>query len=227
MKFWVAPAVFALAVLFSGAATVGQPTAVPTADVAAASGVNATAASTLLRRMGQINAKLHSYTANITLDVKMRSFPYLSPELTGSVFFKQPNKRAVVFDTVPALAEQAKKLYPKLDEPIDWLRINAVTALSDEGGVTLFRLIPRKNGRVEHLDVKVDDASATVTEYTWTYKDGGFVTFSQTFKTIGGNYLPDKLTGHVELPSYKADVTSALSNYKLNVAIADSIFEEK
>ena len=184
-------------------------------------------AGDLYRRMLAINAKLKTYTANVTLDIKMTSFPYLSPELTGTAYYKHPDKRAVVFDTVPVLAEQAKKVYPRVEEPVDWPRVYTITPLSDESGLTTFRLIPKKNGRVEHLDVKIDDANATVDGYTWTYKDGGFVTFEQTFKTIEGNYLPEKLSGRVELPSYKANVTSALSNYKLNVAIADSVFEEK
>jgi hypothetical protein len=184
-------------------------------------------AGDLYRRMLAINAKLRSYTASVTLDIKMTSFPYLSPELTGTAYYKQPDKRAVVFDTVPVLAEQAKKVYPKVEEPVDWPKVYTITPISDESGLTTFRLIPKKNGRVEHLDVKIDDANATVGGYTWTYKDGGYVTFEQTFKTIEGNYLPEKLSGRVELPSYKANVTSALSNYKLNVAIADSVFAEK
>jgi hypothetical protein len=35
------------------------------------------------------------------------------------------------------------------------------------------------------------------------------------------------MTGHVELPAYKADVSLAYSNYKLNVDIADSVFADK
>lgn len=209
------------------ATTAASASSVANLAVDAAPGADARLARALLGRMMLVNAKLRTYTANVTLDIKMTTFPYLSPELNGTVYYKQPNKRVVVFDTVPALAEQAKKVYPKVDEPIDWPRIYTITAMSDENGVTLFRLIPRKNGRVEHLDVNVDDQSATIKGYTWTYKDGGFVSFEQTFKTIAGNYLPNKLTGRVELPAYKANVTSALSNYKLNVAIADSVFVEK
>ena len=107
------------------------------------------------------------------------------------------------------------------------MRLYDVSQLSDDGTSTVFRLIPKKNGRIEHLDVKADDTNATIKEYTWTYKDGGFVPFDQTFETISGNLLPEKQTGHVELPSYKADVTSVFSNYQLNVQIADSVFEEK
>jgi hypothetical protein len=83
------------------------------------------------------------------------------------------------------------------------------------------------NGRVEHLDVRVADTDATTTGYTWTYKDGGSVSFDQSYETIGGNYLVAKQTGHVDLPSYKADVSSSFSGYKINVAVADSIFAQK
>jgi len=181
----------------------------------------------LYKRMTQLNANLHTYKATVHLEVAMKSFPFLSPSLDGAVYYKQPDKTAVVFDTVPALAGQFKKVYPRLDPPSTWLAIYDVTVMSDDGTVTTFRLIPKKNGRVEHLDVKADDANATIKEYTWTYKDGGFVTFAQTFETISGNLLPEKQTGHVELPSYKADVTSVFSNYQLNVQIADSVFDEK
>jgi outer membrane lipoprotein-sorting protein len=185
------------------------------------------AATDLLRRMIAINAKLKTYKADVHLEIALKSFPYISPSLEGNLYYKQPNKRAVVFDTVPMLANQVKKVYPKLDEPIDWPKIYEVTPISDESGSTTFRLIPKKNGRVEHLDVKVDDATATIRAYTWTYKDGGYVTFDQSFKTIEGNYLAERISGRVELPSYKAEVTSTLGNYKLNVSINDSVFEDK
>jgi len=217
-------------------ATLGLALAVATATVAetpqpAGTGILTNPAvpnaGDVYHRALNVNAKLRTYTANVTLDIKMTSFPFLSPELTGTAYYKHPDKRAVVFDTVPVLAEQAKKVYPKVEEPVDWPRVYTVTPLSDEAGDTTFRLVPRKNGRVEHLDVKVDDTNGTIVGYTWTYKDGGFVAFDQSFKAIEGNFLPDKLSGRVELPSYKANVTSALSNYKLNVAIADSVFAEK
>jgi outer membrane lipoprotein-sorting protein len=195
---------------------------------AAQAGADSTPSGTdLYHRMIALNAKLKTYTANVHLDVALKTFPFISPSLTGNVYYRQPNKEAVVFDTVPALASQFKKVYPRVDAPVDWPKIYDVTPLSDDSGTTTFRLIPKKNGRVEHLDVKVDDANATIKAYAWTYKDGGSVAFEQTFKTVDGNFLVDKQTGKVDLPSYKADVTSAFSNYKLNVAVADSVFDEK
>ncbi|MGP6191171.1 MAG: LolA family protein [Vulcanimicrobiaceae bacterium] len=184
------------------------------------------AGNDLLKRMTALNANLHSYKAAVHLDVALKTFPYLSPSIDGSVYYKQPDKQAVVFDTVPALASQFKKVYPKVDPPGIWTVVYEVGMMGDQSGTTTFRLVPKKNGRIEHLDVQVDDATATAKSYTWSYKDGGYVTFDQTYKNVAGNYLVDKQTGHVELPSYKADVTSAFSNYQLNVVIADSVFEQ-
>jgi outer membrane lipoprotein-sorting protein len=181
----------------------------------------------LLRRMSDVNASLKTYKADIHLDVELKTFPFISPSLDGNVYFKQPDKQAVVFDTVPSLASQFKKVYPRIDPPSSWPSLYTISTLSDQAGTTAFRLVPKKEGRIEHLDVNVDDANATIKSYTWTYRDGGYVTFDQTYKTVNGNFLVDKQVGHVELPSYKADVTSAFSNYRLNVEIADSVFDEK
>ena len=181
----------------------------------------------LYRRMVALNGDVESYKADVHLDVALKTFPFISPSLDGNIYYKKPDKQAVVFDTVPALASQFKKVYPRVDPPGRWTALYDVAVLGDAGGTTVFRLVPKKNGRVEHLDVKVDDASATIRSYTWTYKDGGYVTFDQTYKTQNGDYLVDKQSGHVELPSYKADVVSNFSNYKLNVAVEDSVFAEQ
>jgi outer membrane lipoprotein-sorting protein len=181
----------------------------------------------LFRRMVALNAALRTYKADVHLDVALKTFPFISPSLDGNVYYQKPDKQAIVFDTVPALAAQFKKVYPKVDPPVRWLARNDVAVLDDSGGQTTFRLVPKVNGRVEHLDVKVDDSNATIVSYTWTYKDGGFITFAQSFTSVGGNLLVAKQTGHVELPAYKADVVSNFSNYKLNVSLDDSVFVEK
>ncbi len=181
----------------------------------------------LYKRMVAVNGNVKSYQADVHLDVALKTFPFISPSLDGSVYYKKPDKQAIVFNTVPALASQFKKVYPRIDPPAQWTALYAVTLLADTGGLTTFRLTPKRAGRVEHLDVKVDDATATPRAYTWTYKDGGFVTFDQTYTMQNGDYLVAKQNGHVELPSYKADVVSNFSNYRLNVAVADSVFEEK
>jgi outer membrane lipoprotein-sorting protein len=206
--------VFALMGLIAAA------TAPLAADVAAQN-------SDLYKRMSEVNAHVKSFKADLHADVAMKTFPFLSPSLSGNVYFKQPDKQAVVFDTVPVLAAQFKKVYPHVEPPGLWPTIYNVSTLGDENGETTFRLVPKKHGRVEHLDVKADDANATIKSMTWTYEDGGYVTFDQTVTKQNDAYLVKSMSGHVQLPAYKADVSLAYSNYKLNVAIADSVFDQK
>jgi outer membrane lipoprotein-sorting protein len=210
-----------VALPISGAAQPAQPSSIP--GPALLDEHN----NALFKRMVALNSALRTYTATVHLDVALKSFPFISPSIDGNVYYKRPDKTAVIFDTVPALASQFKKVYPRVDPPGLWTTIYDVAVISDDGTVSLFRLRPKKNGRVDHLDVKVDDPTATIRSYSWTYKDGGSVSFDQSFTSIGGNYLVDKQVGHVDLPAYKADVTSAFSDYKLNVAIEDSVFVEK
>ena len=183
--------------------------------------------SPIFHRMTALNAHLKSYQADVHVDAAMKSFPPISPSFDGTLYFKQPDKQAVVFQTVPVLAGQLKKVYPHVEPPALWPQIYTMSLIGDDSGVTTIRLVPKKHGRVAHLDIKADDANATIKNMTWTYEDGGSITFDQTFTTISGNYLVKSQTGHVDLPSYKADVKSAFTNYKLNVPVSDDVFKEQ
>ncbi len=123
------------------------------------------------------------------------------------MYFKQPDKEAVIFDTVPALAAQFKKLYPRIEPPGQWPSIYDVTVLGDDNGSTTFRLVPKKNGRIEHLDVKADDAIGDDQRDDLDVRGRRLRHVrSDRGDRQRGNVLIKSQTGHVELPSYKADV---------------------
>jgi outer membrane lipoprotein-sorting protein len=175
-------------------------------------------------RMQRVNAGLKSYVASIHVDVTTHGFPYISPTLDGKAYFEQPDRNAVVFDTVPLLASQFKKVYPQLEPPSQWSRLYDVTTVADDGTTSQFRLVRKVNGRIDHVDVTVDDKTATVTSMAYVYKDGGSVAFRQSYDQIDGNYVLKSQVGTVDLPQYKADVSSTFSGYQLNVKIDDTVF---
>jgi hypothetical protein len=181
-------------------------------------------AAAVYARMQKLNAGLHSYVATIHVDVTTHGFPFISPSLDGKAYFEQPDRNAVVFDTVPLLANGFKKVYPQLEPPSEWPRVYDVTPLADDGTTSHFRLVRKVNGRIDHVDVSADDATATVTAMTYVYKDGGTVSFRQTYLRIDGNYVLAAQTGVVDLPQYHADVASTFGAYRLNVPIDASIF---
>jgi hypothetical protein len=115
-------------------------------------------------------------------------------------------------------------VYPQLEPPSEWARIYDVTPVSDDGTTAQFRLVRKKNGRIDHVDVTVDDATATVSSMAYVYKDGGSIAFSQTYDLIDGNYVIKSQRGKVDLPHYSADVASTFSNYRLNVKIDERVF---
>ncbi len=174
--------------------------------------------------MADVNPSLQSYTAALHVAIVMHSLPYLNPSLDGNYYYERPDKQAVLFKTVPVIAEQFQKVYPQLDPPATWPERYGITVLRNTGGATTLRLIPKRQGRVEHLDVVVDDRSALPSAYTWTYVDGGSVSFRQRYALIDGNYLVEAQSGRVDLPSYNADVTSTFSDFKVNVPIPDKVF---
>ncbi|MGH7662082.1 MAG: LolA family protein [Vulcanimicrobiaceae bacterium] len=178
----------------------------------------------LVRRMADANPSLESYTATLHVAIVMHSLPFLSPSLDGNYYYKRPDKQAVVFQSVPLLAQQFQKVYPKLDPPSIWLDRYDIAVLGEADGATTLRLVPKHQGRVAHLDVVVNEQNALPSAYTWTYNDGGSVSFRQQYVVVDGNYLVKSQSGHIDLPSYNADVTSTFSDFKLNVPIPDSVF---
>jgi len=197
--------------------------------LAAAPSIATSAQDDLYARMQRVNTGLNSYQADITVAIKMNSFPYLSPTLEGKAYYKKPDKTAVQFQSVPALAGQLKKVVGQMEPPADWPRLYEVTKTGDDGNVASFRLVRKKNGRIDHVDVKVDDKTATVSEMTYVYKEsegGGSIKFTNQYDQIAGNFVVKAQTGKVDIPHYNADINSTFANYKINVPVNDAVFKD-
>ena len=182
-------------------------------------------ADDLYVRMQHVNAGLKSYEADVVVAVETHGFPYISPTLYGKAYYRQPGKTAVQFQSVPALAGQLKKVVGQMEPPSEWPQLYTVTPTGDNGKTATFRLVRKKNGRIDHVDVTVDDKTATVIGMTYFYKDGGSVAFTQTYDEIGGNFVVKQQNGKVDIPHYNADVVSTFKNYRVNVAIPDAVFQ--
>lgn len=188
---------------------------------------SADAGSVLYERMQRVNSGLRSYSADVTVAIQLHTFPFLSPTLEGRAYYKRPDKTAVQFEAVPALAGQLKKVVGQIEPPSDWDRLYEVTPTGDDGTTATFRLVRKKNGRIDHVDVKVDDRTATVIEMLYYYKeDGGTIRFDNTYDQIDGNYVVKQQTGKVDVPHYNADISSSFANYRINVPIDDKVFSE-
>ena len=185
----------------------------------------ANAPSQLLQRMIAQTQGVQSYTASVHADIAMRTFPYLSPSLDGTYYHKEPSKNKIVFTSgLPFIAKQFSKVYPEVESPSRWDELYVVSVEGDDSGATTFKLVPRKHGRIDHIDAKVDDRTAEVVTMRWNYNDGGYATLDQTYSPVQGHELVTGQTGHVEVPHYTADLKSTFSDFKINAPIPDSVF---
>jgi hypothetical protein len=185
-----------------------------------------TTAVVLLARMAAVNPTLHSFSATLNAHVAMRSFPFLSADLTGTYYYEDPDKNKVVFTSgVPLVAQQFDKLYAHIESPKVWNERYNVTLVSDDGKTAHFKLVPRKQGNIEAIEAGVDDASATVISMRWEYVNGGYAEMSNRYGRVGGNLLVVAQSGHVQEPGYTADIDSTIGGYKINPELSESLFE--
>jgi len=182
----------------------------------------------LLARAEAFDAGLRGYSAAIRVDLTLQSFPYLHTTLVGTYYHQAPDRDKIVFTSgLPGMAQAFSKVYPHIESPSQWDRIYRIAMLGDDGAVTTFQLVPRKQGRVAHLDVRVDDATAAVVGMRWDYVDGGFVEISQRYGKIGGYYLPTYQEGRVEIPLYRAAAVTRFGDYRLNPSFPPGFFDER
>jgi hypothetical protein len=182
-------------------------------------------ASPLLARMIANADGVKSYTASVHADIAMRTFPYLSPSLDGTYYHKEPSRNKIIFTSqMPFIAKQFSKVYPEVESPSRWTDVYVISVESDADGYTTLKLVPRKHGRIDHIDAKIDDNTADLVSLRWNYNDGGYATLDQTYGDVEGHAMVTEQAGHVEVPHYTVDLKSKFSNFKLNANIPDSIF---
>jgi len=182
----------------------------------------------VLNRMAAVNSDLHSFSATLRAHVTMKSFPFLSADLVGTYYYKEPDKTKVVFNSgVPLVASQFNKLYAHIESPSRWREVYNVTLLSDDGITSKFRLVPRKHGNVDRIEVAADDKAATVTSMRWEYGNGGYAEMINRYTRIGNDLVVESQKGHVEEPGYVADLNSTIDDYRINPSLPDSLFVDR
>lgn len=181
----------------------------------------------LLARMSDVNRNLHSYTATMKAHVALTTFPFLATDVVGTYYHKDPDlDKLEITSGLPAIAQQFGKLYPHIEPPSHWNDAFNVQKVSDDGSMTHFKLVPKKAGNVESIDATVDDKHATVSSMTWNYANGGSAQMNNTYSNVKGYEVVTAQTGTVNEPQYKGTISSTLSDYKMNPALADSVFSQ-
>lgn len=181
----------------------------------------------LLARAVAVNPNLRAYSATLHAHVALTSFPFISTDLTGTYYHKDPNKDKLdITSGLPGIAKQFSKLYPHFVNPQQWNEVFLVTRSGDDGTTTTYRLVPRKQGNIDHIDAGISDKNATVSSMEWHYYNGGSAAMKNTYSLVNGEVVVTAQVGSVDEPSYKGNITSTLDGYKMNPKLSDALFEQ-
>lgn len=185
-------------------------------------------AQDLLVRMAAVNPDLRTYTATLHASIHLLTFPFLSTEIVGTLYRKEPDQeKLVVTSGLPGIAQQFGKLYPHIVNPSRWEQVFVVTTVGDNGRMTHLRLVPRKRGNVDHIDATIDDRTALVTTLRWNYDNGGYAQMTQRYASIDGALLAVAQQGHIQEPGYVVDIMATVDGYQLNPALSDDVFRQQ
>lgn len=185
-------------------------------------------ASDVLARMAAQNASLRSYKVGVDFAIGLRKPLPWSFGLHGTYYSKKPDKAEMVFDSVPALAQNFQRFYASIGSAQTWPVTYDITleraTHSAAGDRYVLKLVPKKEGNIDHVLLSVDGADYSLVRGEWYYRNGGTIVMDQQNQRVESYYLPKRQVAEFKLPSYEAHVQSEFGTYDLNANIPDSVF---
>jgi len=178
------------------------------------------------------NPSLKSFQARMHVDVRMLNFPFLSPKLDGTAYFKRPSNYEVVFDRVPSYAKGFKRLFADVGDAASWERDNNVTLdapASLNGRPMIVLRLTKKvySDQLDHADIFVDASSYQVAQMEWHYRNGGKIVMTQNYKTEGSFNVIATQHAEISIPHVHAVADANYGQYQTNVAVSDDVFTKK
>ncbi|MBV9271472.1 MAG: hypothetical protein JO165_10275 [Candidatus Eremiobacteraeota bacterium] len=164
------------------------------------------------------------------MDIHLHRLISIHQFITGTRYFKRPDRAALVVNAIPAEASAFQHIYEGLGTPETWPSKYVITMLPETtyNTVPIYELegVPRKVGNVDHVILDVATDSYAPVRARWFYHNGATSEMQIFENRIDGKYLlPVTEIVQISFPSYEAHGTVSYGNYKLNQPIQDSVFE--
>ncbi len=200
--------------------------AVPVAASAPASPHDAHA---VIERMLSSNPRLVSYRARLHVAVHMLNFPYLSPQLDGTSYYKRPGAYEIVFDHVPFYMKGFSKLFEDVGDAATWERDQNVVLLGirEESGrpLLLLRMTKKIHSDIlDYTDAYVDAQTYQVARMEWHYHSGGTIVITQSYREQNGFVVPSSQHATIDIPHVRAVGDATYDSYEMNVTLSEALF---
>ncbi|HET9095848.1 MAG TPA: hypothetical protein VFN37_04250 [Candidatus Baltobacteraceae bacterium] len=188
--------------------------------------------ASILARIAARNPSLRSFQARMHVNVHMLNFPWLSPQLDGTSYFKRPDSYEVVFDRVPPYAHGINKLFGDIDDAAAWEKDSNITyaGMPTIEGRALYALRMTKkiySDRIQDTVAYVDPATFQVVRMDWHYRNGGSITMTQTYRREGEYDVVAAQHAEIHIPHVRAVADATFGAYQTNVAVSDAVFTGK
>lgn len=188
--------------------------------------------ASILSGIAARNPALQSFQARVHVNVHMLNFPWLSPQLDGTSYFKRPDSYEVVFDRVPSYAHGINKLFADIDDVAAWERDYTIAYAGTQNvdGHTMYALRLLKKVHSDQLAetiAYVDPANYQVARMDWHYRNGGSISMTQTYRQQGQYAVVASQHADIHIPHVHAVADATFGPYQTNVALSDSVFTGK
>lgn len=187
---------------------------------------------TIVARMVERNPALRSFKSRVHVNVHMTSFPFLSPTLEGTSYFKRPDNYEVVFDRVPGYAKGFSKLFNDIGDPASWerdqnVRLEGMRSLNGRSMLELRLTKKIHSDQLADTVAYVDPSEYTVAQMEWHYRNGGVIVMTQSFRSEGPYSVIGSQHATISIPHVRAVADSTYGSYQTNVAVDSSVFAQK
>lgn len=191
-----------------------------------------TSVNRILAGVSALNPSLESFQAPVHVDVHMRSFPWLSPQLDGTSYFKRPDNYEVVFNRVPSYAHGINRLFGDIDDVAAWEKDSniAYAGLQTVGGRSLYALRMTKkiySDQIADTVAYVDPQNYEVVRMDFHYRNGGTITMTQAYRREGKYTVVASQHAEIHIPHVSAVAQAQFGRYQTNVAVSDNVFTGK
>lgn len=177
--------------------------------------------ATILRKLAANPYTPSEYTANVSLRLHMRYFPWITRTVNGTEVYKHPGFYQFVFRDAPKSLDQISGLEDDLANPNAWPAQFDISLLVPAGPTVepVVRLTPKVHKLVKTLDITVNTAKGHIDKAVWTRFDGGTITMTQKFGTVASHEVVAEQDAAIRIPSMSADLTATYSNFEVGTAV--------
>lgn len=165
------------------------------------------------------NPKLRTYRAVAHLDIKQLNFPYLHPQFGGVEYYTSPGFVVSNFPHVPFYLRSVNFEQTGAYAATRFLECYNIStsAASDD---YLLHMVPKQNGRVAYVEVRVSRADGAIRHMEWFYnKSRDHIAFDMDYSIVGGFQVITSQRSTIRMSHIVAVATSTFDDFQFNVPV--------